>query len=269
MTTPLPAINPYSVLAPIYDRVGGSNFAEAITPQLLLTAQATYDWVGRKVIDVACGTGASARFLAGRGMNVTAIDIAPEMIALARESTDEEIIGLRWGVGDARTLGGLLQPGETTDLIFALGLVNHLGGLRELEAVLRAAAGALGDGKMLIFDMDTVEGLYARSGEHLLYEDDTLMLMNVAHFEFERQISAERLIVFRTEGGPRGHLQWRRSDVEVLRRGYPVQAVGALATRCGFSILSVVDASDSNLHTYQGGSRAKHVLFFCRKGNAE
>jgi ubiquinone/menaquinone biosynthesis C-methylase UbiE len=40
---------------------------------------------GSRVLDVACGTGSLSRRLAGAGASVTGIDLAPPMLALARE----------------------------------------------------------------------------------------------------------------------------------------------------------------------------------------
>lgn len=43
------------------------------------------DLRGRRVLDVGCGTGASSAILAAKGAAVTAIDVAPEAIAMARQ----------------------------------------------------------------------------------------------------------------------------------------------------------------------------------------
>src|ERR1044071_474801 len=41
--------------------------------------------IAGEVLELACGTGQWTRLLAGRGHRVTAVDAAPEMLALARE----------------------------------------------------------------------------------------------------------------------------------------------------------------------------------------
>lgn len=48
---------------------------------------------GDKVLDVSCGTGIDAAFLALSGISVTAIDISPEMIARCRERAVDGEIG--------------------------------------------------------------------------------------------------------------------------------------------------------------------------------
>jgi ubiquinone/menaquinone biosynthesis C-methylase UbiE len=59
---------------------------------------------GESVVDVACGQGALARLLTGRGAEVTGVDAAPELIAAARERGPQSI---RYHVADARELGFL------------------------------------------------------------------------------------------------------------------------------------------------------------------
>ena len=56
---------------------------------------------GEPVVDIACGQGALARLLQGRGAEVTGVDAAAELIAAARRRGPEAI---RYHVGDAREL---------------------------------------------------------------------------------------------------------------------------------------------------------------------
>lgn len=52
-----------------------------------------------KILDLACGKGRHARFIAERGFDVTGIDLAPESIAFAKKSEHEY---LRFRVSDMR-----------------------------------------------------------------------------------------------------------------------------------------------------------------------
>ena len=60
-----------------------------------LTEIANRHGFGPRVLDLGCGPGWSSIFLAGRGFRVTAGDVAPDMLALARENAE------RFGVADA------------------------------------------------------------------------------------------------------------------------------------------------------------------------
>jgi ubiquinone/menaquinone biosynthesis C-methylase UbiE len=55
---------------------------------------------GERVLDVACGTGLVARLAAERGATVTGLDVAPDMIDIARGVAPS----IDWHVGDATSL---------------------------------------------------------------------------------------------------------------------------------------------------------------------
>ncbi len=61
-----------------------------------------HDLSGLRVLDAGCGTGALAVEAARRGAHVTAIDLSPTLVALARERTPRDLRGGRidFSVGD-------------------------------------------------------------------------------------------------------------------------------------------------------------------------
>jgi SAM-dependent methyltransferase len=60
--------------------------------------------VGAKVLDVACGTGNVSLPLARRGARVTGVDIAPNLLAQARERARAEGLEISFEEGDAEQL---------------------------------------------------------------------------------------------------------------------------------------------------------------------
>jgi ubiquinone/menaquinone biosynthesis C-methylase UbiE len=60
---------------------------------------------GERVLDVACGTGNTALAARARGAEVTALDLTPEMLAVARRrEAAEGLSGIDWREGDAENL---------------------------------------------------------------------------------------------------------------------------------------------------------------------
>ena len=59
---------------------------------------------GMRVLDVAAGTGNFALVAAGRGAEVTAIDLTPHMIELGRARTEAAGVEIAWLEGDAEEL---------------------------------------------------------------------------------------------------------------------------------------------------------------------
>ena len=104
---PTPAAEAYDGLAPYYDELTRDHDYEGWTRHLEETA-ARFGARGRNLLDAACGPGKSFLPFMERGYEVTACDISPEMVALARGKAP----GAELFVADVRTLepGGQLRP---------------------------------------------------------------------------------------------------------------------------------------------------------------
>jgi magnesium-protoporphyrin O-methyltransferase len=91
------------------------------------------DLTGLRVLDAGCGTGALAVEAARRGAAVTAIDLSPTLVELARERLPAEL-----GVGSIRLLSGdMLDPalGEFDHVVAMDSLIHY-----ESPDLLRALA---------------------------------------------------------------------------------------------------------------------------------
>jgi SAM-dependent methyltransferase len=92
------------------------------------------------VLDVGCGTGENALFLAGRGHVVWGVDRAPTAIGIARKKAEERRIAATFLVSDALNLN---QVGRTFDTVIDSGLFHALSDperpcfVRNLSEVLR------------------------------------------------------------------------------------------------------------------------------------
>jgi len=64
---------------------------------------------GGSILDVGCGPGMIALALAQSGFRVTGIDIAPEMIAVARRAAESRNVSIDFQVGDVTSLGAMEQ----------------------------------------------------------------------------------------------------------------------------------------------------------------
>lgn len=85
---------------------------------------------GEKICDLACGQGWMARELARRGAQVTGIDLAPRLLALARHYEEREPLGILYLQGDAQH-AELLSGGSFTGCVCILALTN----IPDLQAV--------------------------------------------------------------------------------------------------------------------------------------
>ena len=74
-------------------------YTEVILPNLLALVG---EVEGEVICDLACGQGWVARELARRGAQVTGLDVAPNLLALARRYEEQEPLGIVYVQGDAQ-----------------------------------------------------------------------------------------------------------------------------------------------------------------------
>ncbi|HEX8083878.1 MAG TPA: class I SAM-dependent methyltransferase [Solirubrobacteraceae bacterium] len=152
-TTAAPA--PYDVLAPAYDTI----VADYDYPRwldVIETIARRHGFRGRRVLDVACGTGASFMPLLERGHEVVGCDISYAMLERARERAGDRDVELHWA--DMRALP---QLGEF-DLVLCLDdAINHLLGVDDVALALDGMARNLTAGGILVFDVNTLSALRA------------------------------------------------------------------------------------------------------------
>jgi SAM-dependent methyltransferase len=247
----------YAVLAPIYNTIGMARFAEVMTPRLIEYAQQR-DWLGRRILDLGCGTGASLQWLSRYGYMMTGVDNSAPMLEIARQALDKPGLSLKWQQRDIRELDESLGA---VDMALALEVINELDALRDLENVFKGVHRTLGSNKLFIFDMYTIEGLtQAGSGGVELVYDDRTALTVYAHneYDFERQMQTRQYTIFQ-----RSDDTWTRRDTNRILRAFPVQAVATLLQRSGYSIMAVLNMS---LETFEPGvSRSPRVIFIAEK----
>ncbi len=75
-----------------------------------------------RVVDLGCGAGTNAIYLAGKGFEVTGIDVAPSGLNQAQERAEKAGVKVRW------LLANVLAPPELEpfDLVFDRGCYHHL-----------------------------------------------------------------------------------------------------------------------------------------------
>jgi SAM-dependent methyltransferase len=153
----------YEAIAPVYDDFTAHHDYDQWVGMLLALGE-THGLRGDTALDVACGTGKSFLPLLERGWTVTASDISPSMVELARTKTSGEV---QLGVADMRELPRY----GSFDLICCLDdAVNYLGSAAELEQALRGMAANLAPEGVVIFDSNTLTTYRTFFGEHVEVE---------------------------------------------------------------------------------------------------
>jgi glycine/sarcosine N-methyltransferase len=133
------------------------------------------------VLDVGCATGELAIYLAGRAKEVFAIDLDPDLIAVARSKIAGQKGGnVHFSLGDMMKVDGYF-PAETFRYAFCLGnTLAHLPSPDEATAFLRRVSRVLALGGQFVFQILN----YERILSHAIRE---LPLIDNDRVTFERR----------------------------------------------------------------------------------
>ncbi len=153
----------YEAIAPVYDEFTAHHDYDLWLGQLMPKLEG-HGVPGRRLLDVACGTGKSFIPLLGKGWRVTACDVSPAMVAIAREKVGDRA---ELSVADMRELPVF---GEFDVVLCLDDAVNYLLGSEELEQALAGMRGNLGPGGLLMFDVNTLEAYRSFFAEEVVVE---------------------------------------------------------------------------------------------------
>lgn len=160
----------YEAIAPVYDDFTAHHNYELWLGELLPQLR-RHGLRGHRLLDVGCGTGKSFLPMLERGWEVTACDISPSMVELARGKAGEKA---QLTVADMRELPAF---GEF-DLVWALDdAVNYLLSAEELGSALSGMRANLAPGGLLMFDVNTLRTYRTFFAEEQVVERDGLRLV--------------------------------------------------------------------------------------------
>jgi SAM-dependent methyltransferase len=232
-------VEPYRVLASVYNRAQLSAYSLEIVPRLLEMAFLE-DWLGRIILELGCGTGEAACWLTERSYRVIAVDNSAAMINVGKTYATTQGLDVEWTNADMRHF----KPDMRIDLALSLdGTLNLLPTLQDLEAVIQMVYEALDAGKLFIFDLDTLRGLIAQ-GDHtaILFDDKkTTLITTQSTLNYE---TLTRTVLYRimiAADNDTAGVIWRRADETHMHRGFPIPAVVRILTRVGFRVLKTLD----------------------------
>lgn len=264
-------VPPYTALAGIYERAGFNTYSNTYLMPYLAHAQ-SLNWAGRRVLDLGCGTGATAWRLAQRGYRVTGIDNSPAMLAQAeiqarQRAQETDGLAIETQVDfvqmDVRTLKA---NGGPADLVLALnGTLNALPSLRELEQTFASVCEALAPGQMFLFDMWTIRGLAESFGtrDEVYYDNGFNLTVIARHqFSYETLSATTTYQIYQQQGQA-----WQRQDEVHVTRAFPTQGIRALLERNGFRTLEVL-TPEMRPYNPQHDEQGRAVFFAVKPGGS-
>jgi len=135
----------YDQIADFYDATAGKVVTDRATATLLDLAG---DVSGTRLLDVACGQGRVARELAGRGAQVTGLDISAALLEIARVSEARQPLGITYIHADATAR--LVLDGQAFDCVVCnYGLTD----IDDIDSLLANIARLLPAGGWFVFSL--------------------------------------------------------------------------------------------------------------------
>lgn len=160
------------------------------------------DIQGKTVLDIGCGSGENIIPLAQRGACVVALDISPQLIALARQRLVLADVQAAVRVASAYETG---LPDASVDVIFCIGLVHHLDIERVRGEMRRVLAK---DGKIILKEPICFSPSYARLRKFLPHRDDAS--------EYEHPLTRDEFAAIQGSLRPNGTRYFRLPFVPLL-----------------------------------------------------
>jgi SAM-dependent methyltransferase len=185
---------------------------------------------GRRVLDVACGTGKSFLPLRARGYSVVGCDVSEAMLAHAAAKAP----GVPLHRADMRALPRLGRFDLVTCLDDAL---NYVLEEVELVACLRGLARNLARGGLAVWDVNTLATHRGAFAADRVCEDDERLI--VWRGRTPPDLAACGLAEARVDHFVRSGCDWRRLSARHLQRNWPVTTIARLAREAGLHVAAV------------------------------
>jgi SAM-dependent methyltransferase len=241
----------YEAFAPAYDDFNRDYMYERWTGRLLAKAQAA-GVHGDRLLDVGCGTGLSFIPMLARGWRVTACDISPAMLEIARSKAGDEA---KLVIADMRELPEIGQ----FDLIWAVNdALNYLLSEEELVATLAGMRRNLAPGGVALFDVNTLAAYRA------FWSNETVVEEKGRRFVWTGQKPPEEATPrsifearFEAEGEPESAHVHRQ-------RHFPEDEVVASIQAAGLDCVGVFGERDGDLHTGLDEEEQTKAIYLCR-----
>ncbi|HET8862976.1 MAG TPA: methyltransferase domain-containing protein [Solirubrobacterales bacterium] len=215
----------YEAMAPVYD-LFTAHYDDELWIGELVSALERNGLRGKRLLDVACGTGKSFLPMLDRGWEVTACDISPAMLARARAKVGEAV---PLSVADMR---GLPEIGKF-DLVWALDdSINYLLSEDELLEALSGMGANLAPRGLLLFDVNTLVAYRGFFAETVVVEHAGRRLVWRGQTAGDAEPGSICEAVLEEDGGP-------TKTHEHRQRHFPDAEIRSAVKRAGLTLVDV------------------------------
>lgn len=208
-----------------------------------------YNENGKKILDLACGTGTMTKFFVDKGYSVIGIDLSSDMLTVAKEKCP-----------DTQFIKADMKHFSLTDnvdcCLCSLDAINHLTDIEDVDQCFKCVSEALNLGGIFIFDVNTP------------YKHNSVLADNTFVFDEEDYFLAwdnnyigdntvEIFLDFFIFNGK----NYERYSENFSEKAYTVEELKMCLDRNSFEIIGIYD----ELTQEEPNDRSERIYFVCKK----
>ncbi|MFP3896060.1 MAG: class I SAM-dependent DNA methyltransferase [Anaerolineales bacterium] len=217
----------YQDYASLYDLSGQKTFSQKMLPYIRRLLR-RHTVQGKRMVDVACGTGTVVISLAAAGWCVYGVDASKDMLAAARAKGERQGAAVKWSRQDMRTF---VLPERVHLATCLYDSMNYMLTEEDIKASFERVFEALLPGGLFLFDMNTIKALCEAWNDRTYFIDSGDLCMVLKSYYNQRQKrSRVEVTCFQQVG-----TLYRRITEEHVERGYPRERINVLLTEAGFA----------------------------------
>ena len=200
------------------------------------------------LLDLGCGTGKMCRIMSGCGYDLIGVDNSPEMLEIAREHSEDNILYLNQDMREFELYGTVRAVVSVCDSL------NYITDRDELRHVFELVNNYLDPEGIFLFDMNTVHKYRDLLGDTTIAEnrDEGSFIWDNSYDE-EEGLNYYELAVFL----PREDGLYEKSEEVHCQKAYPQEEIETLIKEAGMELLAVYDA-----YTLNPATEDSERLFF-------
>jgi SAM-dependent methyltransferase len=215
-----------------------------------------YQVPGKKILDLACGTGELSCRFALQGFDVTGVDLSEDMLAVARAKADENGLNIPFYQQNMAELDGF----ELFDFITIFcDSLNYLPSEQEVKSTFKGVYKHLEEHGLFLFDVHSeykMEHIFTnQTFTHV--DEDICYIWNC--FEGEYPLSVEHELTFFVKGKSGG--KYDRVEEYHFQRTFPIHDYQKWLEEAGFEILHIL----GDLESFPPKTDSERILLIAKK----
>lgn len=139
----------YNAFAQFYDYLT-ENVDYKVRSDYISNFFSAYGNKGKKVLDLACGTGTVTKLLSEKGYDVAGMDISEEMLTVAESKCSGNVQFFKGDISD------FSLPEKYDFCVCLLDSINHLESIESVKSCFSCVHDSLNDNGIFVFDVNTV-----------------------------------------------------------------------------------------------------------------